>query len=79
MASSRNALDRSKRRAVQRPPSSKPPLMPNLDLFSVAEIQQACPGVSLDMIRLLLQRLKGTKVERIGRGHTAKWRRISIG
>jgi Fic family protein len=47
-------------------------------LFSVAEIQQACPGVSLDMIRLLLQRLKGTKVECVGRGHTARWRRISI-
>ena len=47
-------------------------------LFSVAEIQQACPGVSVDMIRLLLQRLKGTKVECVGRGHTAKWRRISI-
>jgi len=47
-------------------------------LFSVAEIQQACPGVSLDMIRLLLQRLKGTKVECVGRGHTAKWRRIPI-
>lgn len=47
-------------------------------LFSVAEIQQACPGVSVDMIRLLLQRLKGAKVECVGRGHTAKWRRISI-
>jgi Fic family protein len=47
-------------------------------LFSVAEIQQACPGVSLDMIRLLRQRLKDTKVECVGRGHTAKWRRISI-
>jgi Fic family protein len=47
-------------------------------LFSVAEIQQACPGVSVDMIRLLLQRLKGTKVECVGRGHTAKWRRIPI-
>ena len=48
-------------------------------LFSVAEIQQACPGVSLDMIRHLLKRLKGTKVECVGRGHAAKWRRISIG
>jgi Fic family protein len=49
-----------------------------LGLFSVADIQQACPGVSLDMIRHLLQRLKGTKVECVGRGHTAKWRRIPI-
>ena len=48
-------------------------------LFSVAEIQQACPGVSLDMIRHLLQQLKGAKVECVGRGHAAKWRKISIG
>ena len=48
-------------------------------LFSVAEIQHACPGVSLDMIRLLLQRLKGTKIECVGRGHAAKWRKIPIG
>ena len=47
-------------------------------LFSVAEIQQACPGVSLDMIRHLLQRLKGAKIECVGRGHAAKWRKISI-
>jgi len=45
--------------------------------FSVAEIQQACPGVSVDMIRHLLQRLKGTKIECLGRGHAAKWRKIS--
>ncbi len=47
------------------------------ELFSVAEIQQACPGVSMDMIRHLLQRFKGNKVECIGRGHAAKWRKIS--
>jgi len=47
-------------------------------LFSVADIQQACPGVSLDMIRHLFQRLKGTKIECVGRGQAAKWRRISI-
>jgi Fic family protein len=45
-------------------------------LFSVADIRQACPGVSLDMIRLLLQRLKGTKVQCEGRGQSAKWRRM---
>ena len=47
-------------------------------LFSVADIRQACPGVSLDMIRLLLQRLKGSKVQCEGRGHTAKWRKRPI-
>ena len=48
-------------------------------LFSVADLRQACPGVSLDMIRHLLQRLRGTKVQCEGRGQSAKWRRISIG
>jgi Fic family protein len=47
-------------------------------LFSVADIQHACPGVSMDMIRLLLKRLRGTKVECVGRGHAAKWRNIPI-
>lgn len=43
--------------------------------FSLADLQQACPGVSVDLIRSVLKRLKGTAVECLGRGHTAKWRR----
>ena len=47
--------------------------------FSVADLQRECPGVSLDMIRKLLKDLRGKKVECLGRGQTAKWRKISNG
>lgn len=43
--------------------------------FSVSDLQQACPGVSLDLIRLILKRLKGKTVESLGRGQMAKWRK----
>jgi Fic family protein len=44
--------------------------------FSVAEIRHACPGVSLDMIRLLLRDLKSAGcIECLGRGPGAKWRK----
>jgi len=44
--------------------------------FSVGQLQRACPGVSLDMIRHILkeQRTQG-KVECLGRGRTALWRK----
>jgi Fic family protein len=44
-------------------------------LFSLSDLQHACPGVSVDLIRTVLKRLKGKTVECLGRGHTAKWRR----
>jgi len=43
-------------------------------LFSRSDLQSACPGVSVDLIRSVLKRLKGKSVECLGRGHTAKWR-----
>lgn len=43
--------------------------------FSVSDIQHACPGVSVDLIRTVLKRLKGTEVECLGRGPTAQWRK----
>jgi Fic family protein len=43
--------------------------------FSVSDIQRACPGVSVDLIRKVLKRLRGTEIECVGRGPTAKWRR----
>jgi len=46
-------------------------------LFSLSDLQNACPSVSADLIRAVLKRLKGTKVECLGRGHTAKWQRKS--
>jgi Fic family protein len=48
-------------------------------LFTVGDIQRQCPGVSLDMIRHLLQRFKGKKIECVGRGQSAKWRRLELG
>ena len=38
--------------------------------------EDICPGVSVDLIRSVLKRLKGVSVECLGRGHTAKWRKI---
>ncbi|MGB7768230.1 MAG: Fic family protein [Verrucomicrobiia bacterium] len=46
-------------------------------LFSLADLQSACPSVSVDLIRSVLKRLKGKSVECMGRGHTAKWRKTA--
>lgn len=37
--------------------------------LSVADLQKECPGVSLDMIRHLLKKLRGKEVECLARGH----------
>jgi Fic family protein len=44
--------------------------------FRVADLQQECPGVSVDLIRKILQNLRNDKVECLGRGASASWRRI---
>lgn len=45
--------------------------------FRVSELQNACPGVSIDTIRLTLKRLKSqNKIKRISKGRNAKWERI---
>lgn len=47
--------------------------------FSIADLERACPGVSRDMIRLLLRDLKAAgRVECLGRGPGAKWRKRVI-
>jgi Fic family protein len=44
--------------------------------FRVADLQRECPGVSVDMIRHLLQGLRRSgAVECLGRGRSAMWRR----
>lgn len=44
--------------------------------FRVADIQRECPGVSLDMIRQVLKRLRASKqVECLGRGQNAQWQK----
>jgi Fic family protein len=41
--------------------------------FTVAQLEQACPGVSREMVRRVLNEQKGKSVECIGRGPGAKW------
>src|SRR5262249_48141388 len=46
--------------------------------FRVADLQRECPGVSVDMIRHVLKALREEgKVECLGRGRTAVWRKTS--
>lgn len=46
--------------------------------FRISEIQKACPGVSIDLIRRVLKKRRGQKqVECLGRGHQAQWQKTS--
>ena len=46
------------------------------DPFRVAELHQACPGVSIDLIRRVLKNLRShERVECLGRGQRAQWRK----
>ncbi len=47
--------------------------------FRVSDIQHACPGVSLDMIRQVLKNLRSSKVECLGRGQNAQWQKLANG
>lgn len=45
--------------------------------FRVADLRRACPGVSVDLIRQVLKTLRAEgKVECLGRGQQAQWRRL---
>jgi Fic family protein len=49
-----------------------------LSPFSIAEIQNACPNVSVDMIRRVLKNLRTeNRVECLGRGQNAQWRKTA--
>lgn len=44
--------------------------------FRVADIQKQCPGVSIDMIRGLLKKLRAEdQIECLGRGQNAQWQK----
>jgi hypothetical protein len=44
--------------------------------FSVAELQNRCPNVSVDMIRHVLKNLRAkNKIECLGRGQNAQWQK----
>ena len=44
--------------------------------FTLAQLEQACPGVSRDMVKRVLGAQRGQSVECIGRGPGAKWIRL---
>lgn len=49
-----------------------------LETFSVSDIQRACPGVSVDLIRLTLKGMQDKKeVKCTRKGRSAKWMRIN--
>ncbi len=49
-------------------------------LFSISEIEEACPGVNRDMVRLVLRAMKSEGlIESTGKGREAKWKRITAG
>ena len=44
--------------------------------WTLAEIEQACPGISHGTVRHVLQALqKAGRIENVGRGPGAKWRK----
>ena len=44
--------------------------------FTITDLEHACPGVSRDMIRQVLRKLKdANEIESLGRGPGAKWQR----
>ena len=48
--------------------------------FSISEIEEACSGVSRDMVRLVLRAMKSEGlIESTGKGRGAKWKRITAG
>ncbi len=45
--------------------------------FSVSDIERLCSGISRDMIRVVFRQLqKGKKITCLGKGQSAKWKRI---
>jgi Fic family protein len=44
--------------------------------FGLSDVERTCPGVSRDMVRRVLQKMqRDGKIECLGKGRTAKWRR----
>jgi CRP-like cAMP-binding protein len=48
--------------------------------FSISEIEEACPGISRDMVRVILRAMKAEGlIQPTGKGRTAKWVQIQQG
>jgi hypothetical protein len=42
--------------------------------FSISEIEEACPGISRDMVRVILRAMKADGlIQPTGKGRAAKW------
>jgi DNA-binding HxlR family transcriptional regulator len=42
--------------------------------FSISEIEEACPGISRDMVRVILRAMKAEGlIQPTGKGRAAKW------
>ena len=52
----------------------KQPIQRQPGEFSVADLQKECPGVSLDKIRHLLDRLRRDKKVKFRTGRNARWK-----
>ncbi len=48
--------------------------------FSISEIEEACPGISRDMVRVILRAMKAEGViAPNGKGRSAKWVKLEPG
>lgn len=48
--------------------------------FSISEIEEACPGISRDMVRVVLRAMKAEGlIAPNGKGRAAKWIRLDSG
>lgn len=48
--------------------------------FSISDIEQACPGISRDTVRLVLRAMKAERIiAPMGKGRGAKWERVAQG
>ena len=48
--------------------------------FSISDIENACPGISRDMVRVILRAMKAEGVIMpMGKGRSAKWQRLTSG
>jgi hypothetical protein len=46
--------------------------------FSISEIEEACPGISRDMVRVVLRAMKAEGlIAPTGKGRSAKWTQIA--
>ncbi len=49
-----------------------------ISIFRIADLQAACPGVGLDLIRQIMTRVqKEKKIKSLGTGRNAKWEKIT--